>query len=364
MHRFLVAPRSLVSRAARFWAVGVALSLAGVTGAAQAAVPLGGSPGGLEALAVSGGAAYAIVDSGTRARRSRSCAPTAPPRGRRGASAGATTSSRTSRADPATRSSPRGASSCSNGARFVVAERADRARGGVRRRAAARERHRAGAARARPRGAPLLAFPDDDGNTALGHGVAEERLTATAPEERHLPLDVAADAEGRAFVLDLVQTRTRSELRLLGPQAPAAPAVAVGALRDIRATLAIDQGRAYVAFALNGRAHLAIAALDSRRRVVEPAAAGPRRRLRGAGGAAARSEHVRRLHPAPAPRPRRRLPRHRRSRTRYASAASPAHGRRARAVRRRGRGRRALRRLVARQRAARARPSAVLDRLR
>ena len=130
-----------------------------------------------------------------------------------------------------------------------------------------------------PAGAPLLAFPDDDGNTALvGGGVAEERLTATAPEERHLPLDVAADAEGRAFVLDLVQTRTRSELRLLGPQAPAAPVVAIGALRDIRATLAIDNGRAYVAFALNGRAQLAIAALD-------PGAAWWSRRLPGRGGA-------------------------------------------------------------------------------
>ena len=75
-----------------------------------------------------------------------------------------------------------------------------------------------------------------------------------------------------------MQTRTRSELRLLGPQAPGAPAVAIGALRDMRATLAIDGGRAYVAFALNGRAHLAIAALD-------PAARGWSRRLPGRGGA-------------------------------------------------------------------------------
>src|SRR5262245_6786129 len=245
---------------------------------AHAAVSLGGGPGGLEALAVSGGAAYAIVDSGD------SGAPFA-----------------LVRSDGASASSPqrfaeRGAEfpdlASGPGDSLVVSWGRPLSTGDGYVAAGAPTAPGAGFGAVQPlargtgpgrlaldaAGAPLLAFPDDDGNTALLSGGTEARMTATAPEERHLPLDVAVDGEGRAIVLDLVQTRRRSELRLLGPQAPAAPVVSVGGLRDMRATLAVDGGRAYVAFALEGRVRLAIAAL-------EPGAAWWSRRLPGRGGA-------------------------------------------------------------------------------
>jgi hypothetical protein len=130
-----------------------------------------------------------------------------------------------------------------------------------------------------PDGAPLLAYPDLLGDATLVSAGAETRLTATGPERRHLPLDVAVGADGRTFVLDLVQTGGSSALVLLGPGAPGAPAVWVPALRDLPATLAIDAGHAYVAYLLNGRAHLAVAPLD-------PAGGWSSRRLPGRGGGA------------------------------------------------------------------------------
>jgi hypothetical protein len=271
--------RGVVRRVVAVVGVAAVVGVGGVVGAAHAAVSLGGAPGGLEALAVSGGAAYAIVDSGDAS------APFALVRSD-GASAGAPRRFAERGAEFPDLASGPGDSlvvswgrPLSNGDGYVVSG-APTAPGAA---FGAAQPLASGTGPGRlaldAAGTPLLAFPDGDGNTALVRGAAaEEHLTATAPEERHLPLDVAVDAEGRAFVLELVQTRTRSELRLLGPQAPAAPVVSIGALRDLRATLAVDGGRAYVAFVLDGRARLAIAALDG-------GAAWWSRRLPGRGGA-------------------------------------------------------------------------------
>jgi hypothetical protein len=267
MHRLLVAAQGVLVGA-----------LVGVAAPAHAAVSLGGTPGGLEALAVSGGAAYAIVDSADAS------APFALVRSD-GASAGAPRRFGERDAEFPDLASGPGESlvaswgqSLSNGDRYVVAGAPTVP--GAAFGAAQPLANGTGPGRLAldAAGTPVLALPDGDGNTTLVRAGVAERLTATAPEERHLPLDVAVGADGGAFVLELVQTRTRSELRLLGPGAPAAPVVSIGALRDMRATLAVDGGRAYVAFALDGRARLAIAALD-------PGAAWWNRRLPGRGGA-------------------------------------------------------------------------------
>jgi hypothetical protein len=263
MHRFLAA------------ALGLVLATAPP---AHAAVSLGGAPGGLQALAVSGGAAYAVVDSGNAA------APFALVRST-GASAQAPRDFGDADAEfPDLARGPGDAlvaswgRRVSDGERYVVAgvPTVPGAPFGLSQPLAAGTGP--GRLALDPAGAPLLAFPNGDGDTALARGTAEERLTASAPAERHLPLDVAVDAQGRALVLELVQTRTHSELRLLGPEAPAAPVVAVGARRDVRATLALDGGRAYVAFGRNGRVNLSIAALN-------PRASWWGRRLPGRGGA-------------------------------------------------------------------------------
>ena len=295
MHRFLAAPplrlfrafgvagavrRTLeVGRAVLgVVAVGVVLGVGGVVGEARAAVSLGGGPDGLEALAVAGGAAYAVVDSGDAS------APFALVRSD-GARAGAPQRFAERGAEFPDLASGPGDSlvvswgrPLSNGDRYVLAG-APTAPGAP---FGAVQSLVSGTGPGRlaldAAGAPLIAFPDSDGNTALLRDGTQEGMTATAPEERHLPLDVAVDAEGRAFVLDLVQRRRRSELRLLGPDAPVAPVVSVGALRDMRATLAVDGGRAYVAFALAGSVRLAIAVLN-------PGAAWWSRRLPGRGGA-------------------------------------------------------------------------------
>jgi hypothetical protein len=256
----------------------VALGLVLVTASpARAAVSLGGAPGGLKALAVSGGAAYAVVDSRNAA------APFALVRSAGGSAEAPRDFGDAGALFPDLASGPGDSLVASWGRRvssgelYVVAG-VPTVPGAT---FGSEQPLAAGTGPGRlaldPTGSPLLAFPNSDGDTALVRGAAEERLTASAPEERHLPLDVAVDAEGGALVLELVQTRTHTELRLLGAQAPAAPVVAVGALRDLRATLALDGGRAYVAFVRGGRVHLSIAALD-------PRAAWFSRRLPGRGG--------------------------------------------------------------------------------
>jgi hypothetical protein len=91
-----------------------------------------------------------------------------------------------------------------------------------------------------------LAYPDRVGNAAL----ADRPLTNDAPEHRHLPLDAA-----QGLVLDLDQQRTRTELRLLG--GPSRPLLSVSRLADVDASLTLDRGIAYVAYAIGGRTLLA-----------------------------------------------------------------------------------------------------------
>lgn len=125
-----------------------------------------------------------------------------------------------------------------------------------------------------------LAYPDRDGNAALttfpfaaerrsdGAG-GPQALTSTGPFRRHLPMDAAA-VEAGVLVLDLIQERGRTELRLIGPGAPAAPVFSVRALRHYPARLAVDGDRVAVGWLDRGRARLATARLGgdwSRRRL-------------------------------------------------------------------------------------------------
>lgn len=115
-----------------------------------------------------------------------------------------------------------------------------------------------------------LAYPDRDGNATVATlATATERraerpspqaITTTAPFRRHLPLGVAA-VEGGALVLDLIQERDRTELRVLGPGAPSAPILSVRALRHFPARLAVRGDRIAVAWLDRGRARLAVASL-------------------------------------------------------------------------------------------------------
>ena len=95
-------------------------------------------------------------------------------------------------------------------------------------------------------------FPDDDGDAAISVRRASGEssvlaLTATGPALRHTPLD-AVVAGGRALVLDRVQSRRRSELRMLGPDAPVAAVVSARGIRPLEASIALDGERVYVAY--------------------------------------------------------------------------------------------------------------------
>lgn len=131
----------------------------------------------------------------------------------------------------------------------------------------------------------VLAVPDRDGNIVLvertlgdSGSESDERsrtLTTTGPARRHLPLDVAVGRSG-GLVLDLIQTRTRTELRIVGDGAPAHPVVALRGLSAVPAVLAADGRRVAAAYISRGRAVLA----------TERAGGGWRRhRLPGSGGA-------------------------------------------------------------------------------
>ena len=72
-------------------------------------------------------------------------------------------------------------------------------------------------------------------------------FTRTGPALRTTPLDVVV-TDGGPLVLARVQSRTRSQLRVLGPGAPAAPVASVHGLRPLEATIARDDEGIYVAY--------------------------------------------------------------------------------------------------------------------
>jgi hypothetical protein len=105
-------------------------------------------------------------------------------------------------------------------------------------------------------GPPVLApegivFPDADGDAVLG-GTA---LTHTAPRLRNAPIDAVAGP----LVLDLVQSGSRTELRVIGPDAPPALLTSVRGLHAIPATIARDDDGIYVAYRVGNRLTLAAA---------------------------------------------------------------------------------------------------------
>ena len=103
---------------------------------------------------------------------------------------------------------------------------------------------------------PFAAFPDNDGDAVLARGPDDiTTLTRTGPALRHAPLDVADGP----LVLDLVQSGNRSELRVLGPGAPAGSITSMPGLRAIPATIARDDAAIYVAYRVGNRLRLATA---------------------------------------------------------------------------------------------------------
>lgn len=127
--------------------------------------------------------------------------------------------------------------------------------------------------------AGAVAYPDVEGDLELsslpgrGEETTARKLTDSAPEARHLALD-AATVEGRTLVLDLVQRRGSTQLRVLGPRAPEGAVMSLSRVRHVPATLAVSQELVAVAWLVSGRAHLATA---------RPGGTWRRRRLPGTG---------------------------------------------------------------------------------
>jgi len=132
-----------------------------------------------------------------------------------------------------------------------------------------------------PDAAALLAYPDRSGDVTIAEvappgrspAAPPQAVTSSAPELRHLPLDFATDFEDTR-VLDLVQSRTRSELRVIGTGAPRAPLLSLRGVQHPQAQMAAADGVIAVAYHSSGRVTLAL-----------PRGGGwSHRRLPGAGG--------------------------------------------------------------------------------
>lgn len=244
---------------------------------ASAEVVVARAPEGLAALAAHAGSAYAVVHgSDDRLTMYRSGGRSATRLGAFGERGGET---------PALAAGPDGvavvwARRISGGVEMLLADAPQSAGGGFGRTLSL------GSATGPPLLAPArdgwnLAFPDRIGDATVMTGAGEESqavatLTSTAPERRHLPLALAGHLD-EPYVLDLIQSRERSELRLLGRDAPSQAVVAAAGVRGLRGSLWIANGVAYVAYFAHGRAVLAQAELD-------PGATWSRRTLAGPGG--------------------------------------------------------------------------------
>jgi hypothetical protein len=231
--------------------------LLAVPAAAPAAVRLPGANGGLVALAAGPGSAYAVVATGARAKPFRLVRSA----GRGAADLGAFGVPGADYADVAA------------GAAGAVITYARPTSDGYAYQSAAFSAGRftspallgegTGPAVLGLDGATRVAvFPDDDGDAAIAlSGAAAMPLTDTGPALRHTPLD-AVVADGRALVLDQVQSRTHSQLRVLGPDAPGEPVTSVRGLRPLAASIARAGDRVYVAYS-DGPRRLALATADA-----------------------------------------------------------------------------------------------------
>jgi hypothetical protein len=95
--------------------------------------------------------------------------------------------------------------------------------------------------------ARIVAYPDDDGDAALSRDGSTTTLTRTGPALRTTPLDAVVSG-GSPLVLARVQSRTRSQLRVLGRGAPARPVASVPGMRALEASITRDAERIYVAY--------------------------------------------------------------------------------------------------------------------
>jgi hypothetical protein len=93
----------------------------------------------------------------------------------------------------------------------------------------------------------IAAYPDDDGDAAISRDGSTTTLTSTGPALRNTPLD-AVVTDGSPLVLARAQSRTRSQLRVLGPGAPAAPIASVSGMRPLEASITRDAEHVYVAY--------------------------------------------------------------------------------------------------------------------
>jgi hypothetical protein len=225
---------------------------------AHAAVRLGPEPGLLHALAAGPGSAYAVVGSGDRREPFRLVRSAG-----RGASVLGTFGGRGAAFADVAADSAGAVVTWGRPTSDGFAYETSLVAGGVFTEPATLGEGTGPAVLGLERGARVAVFPDDEGNAAIavkraGAAPAVSALTSTGPQRRHAPLDAVVARDG-AVILDRVQARGRTELRVLGPGAPADPVTSVPRVQDVDATLARDRERVYVAYRSGDRAVLASA---------------------------------------------------------------------------------------------------------
>jgi hypothetical protein len=105
-----------------------------------------------------------------------------------------------------------------------------------------------------------LAFPDRVGD--LGFASLETGGTWTASDDAPASRHLALDADG-PYVLDQVQGRSRTRLRVVGAGAPHGPLLDLRARRHLPGSIAVDGKLVAVAYLRNGRVYLAASRGDA-----------------------------------------------------------------------------------------------------
>ena len=95
--------------------------------------------------------------------------------------------------------------------------------------------------------------------TADLNGQPATKLSENGPYTAHMPLDIAIGPDDEPMVLDLTQTRARTELRVEGTSAPTRALVSDRGVHHSRGTIAVTGRTIRVAYLHKGRAHLATA---------------------------------------------------------------------------------------------------------